>query len=304
MARAVRFDAYGDVNVLNVVDLPQPHPGAGEVTVEVVAAGINPGENAIRSGALEQHYPGKFPSGQGTDFAGRVAEVGEGVTFFAPGDAVIGWSDWRSAQADYVAVPTDHLIMKPDEVDWDQAGGLFVVGVTAYAAVRAVDLHRGDTVAVSGATGGVGSLVIQLANLAGAQVIGIAGPGREGWLRSMHVEPVEYGDGLADRLRPFKPDAFIDCFGGGYVELAVDLGIAPERIDTIIDFAAVQEFGVKGDGSSTASTTEALGYMAGLVASGDLTVPVEATYPLEEVRAAYTRLAERHTLGKIVLRLR
>jgi len=304
MARAVRFDRYGEVDVLQVVDVDQPHPKDGQVTVEVVAAGINPGEIAIRSGALEQRFPATFPSGQGSDFAGRVAEVGPGVTFFAPGDEVIGWSDWRSAQADYVTVPTDHLIKKPAEVDWDQAGGLFVAGVTAYAAVRAVDLRPGDTVAVSGATGGVGSLVIQIAKLAGATVIGIAGEGRAAWLRSMGVEPLAYSDGLADRLRALKPEVFIDCFGGGYVELALDLGIARERIDTIADFAAVQKFGVKGEGSSAASSTEALGHLAGLIASGDLVVPVAATFPLEEVRAAYTELAERHTLGKIVLRLR
>lgn len=304
MGRAVRFDGYGDVNVLHVVDVPRPHPGPGEVTVEVVAAGINPGEISIRTGALEQRYPGTFPSGQGSDFAGTVAEVGSGVTFFSPGDEVIGWSDWRSSQADYVTVPTDHLIMKPAAVDWDQAGGLFVAGVTAFAAVRAVDLHNGDTVAVSAAAGGVGSIAIQLALLAGAQVIGIAGESRAQWLRSLGVEPVGYGDGLADRLRSRKPNAFIDCFGGGYVDLAVEIGVAPDRIDTIIDYAAAQRVGAKTEASSTASTTEALSYLAGLVASGDLVVPVAATFPLEDVREAYTRLADRHTLGKIVLRMR
>jgi NADPH2:quinone reductase len=304
MARAVRFDAYGDVNVLHVVDVPQPHPGPGEVTVEVVAAGINPGEISIRTGALEQRFPGTFPSGQGSDFAGQVAEVGSGVTFFSPGDAVIGWSDWRSSQADYVTVPADHLIMKPAAVDWDQAGGLFVAGVTAFAAVRAVDLHSGDTVAVSAAVGGVGSIAIQLATLAGAQVIGIAGEDRAQWLRSMGVEPVGYGDGLADRLRALTPNAFIDCFGEGYVDLAIEVGVAPERIDTIIDYAAAARVGAKTEASSDASTTEALGYLAGLVASGDLVVPVAATFPLEDVRKAYTQLADRHTLGKIVLRLR
>lgn len=304
MARAVRFDEYGDVSVLHVADVPQPHPGSGEVTVEVVAAGINPGEIAIRTGALEQRYPGTFPSGQGSDFAGRVVEVGPGVSFFSPGDEVIGWSDRRSSQADYVTVPTDHLIMKPAAVDWDQAGGLFVAGVTAFAAVRAVDLHSGDTVAISAAAGGVGSIAVQLAALAGAHVIGIAGDSRAEWLRSLGAEPVRYGDGLTDRLRALKPNAFIDCFGGGYVDLAVELGIAPERIDTIIDYAAAQKAGAKSEASSAASTTEALGYLAGLVAAGDLVIPVAATFPLEDVREAYNQLAERHTLGKIVLRLR
>jgi NADPH:quinone reductase-like Zn-dependent oxidoreductase len=167
-----------------------------------------------------------------------------------------------------------------------------------------VDLHGGDTVAVSAAAGGVGSIAIQLATIAGASVIGIAGEDRAQWLRSLSVEPVVYGDGLADRLRALKPNAFVDCFGDGYVDLAVELGIAPERIDTIIDYAAAHKTGARTEASSDASTTEALGHLAGLVASGDLVVPVAATYPLEDVREAYTRLADRHTLGKIVLRLR
>ncbi|MDQ6938185.1 MAG: NADP-dependent oxidoreductase, partial [Actinomycetota bacterium] len=292
MARAVRFDQYGPVDVLHIDDVDRPDPGPGEVVVEVVSAGINPGEISIREGRLHAQWPATFPSGEGSDFAGRVVTVADGVTAFAVADDVLGFTDQRASHADYVVAPTDQLTAKPAGVGWDEAGSLHVVGATAYAAVRAVAPQAGETVVVSGAAGGVGSLTVQLARRAGATVVGIAGPANQAWLESLGVRPVAYGDGLADRLRAAAPDgvdAFIDTFGGGYVELAIDLGVAPERIDTIIDFAAAGRFaGVKTQGSAAAREASVLADLAALVAGGELLVPIAATYPLEDVRAAYT----------------
>ena len=135
MSRAVRFDQYGGVDVLRIEDVPTPQPAADQILVEVVATGINPGEISIREGLLHDRWPATFPSGEGTDFAGRVVETGASVTGFAIGDEVLGWSDWRSAHAEHVLVPADHLIHKPVALDWIRAGGLFVAGVTAYASV-------------------------------------------------------------------------------------------------------------------------------------------------------------------------
>ncbi|MEP7025400.1 MAG: NADP-dependent oxidoreductase, partial [Actinomycetota bacterium] len=286
---------------------PRPEPGPGQVVVEVVAAGINPGEIAIREGFLHERWPTTFPSGQGSDLSGRVVAVGDGVTGFAEGDEVLGFSFDRNSHADYVAVPAEYLTAKPAGVSWDAAGALYVVGATAYAAVRAVGVTAGDVVAVSGAAGGVGSLVVQLARRAGATVIGIASDANAEWLAALGAAQVPYGDGLADRLKAAAPggiDAFIDTFGGGYVELARDLGVAPDRIDTIIDWAAVEKFGVKGEGSAAASTAPVLAELAQLIADGELTIPIAATYPLQQVQDAYAELAERHTRGKIALRLR
>jgi NADPH:quinone reductase-like Zn-dependent oxidoreductase len=171
--------------------------------------------------------------------------------------------------------------------------------------VRAVSLKPGDRVAVSGAAGGVGSIAVQLARRAGAEVIGIAGSANHDWLSAHGVKPVAYGDGdngnLGDRLRQAGIDAFIDTHGGGYVKLAVDLGVAPNRIDTIIDFAGAQQYGVKTEGSQAALNAGVLAELAGLVAAGELEVPIAATFPLTEVRAAYTLLDRGHTRGKIVL---
>lgn len=301
--KAVRFDTYGGTDVLRIAEVQRPVPGEGEVLVRVKAAGINPGEARIRSGSLHDLFPAAFPSGQGSDLAGVVAEVGAGVSGFAAGDEVLGFTNRRASHAEYVIVEAGDLAAKPSAVPWEVAGSLFVAGTTAYAAVRAVELKPGDTVAVSGAAGGVGSLAVQLAKRAGAEVIGIAGPANHAWLERHGVRPVAYGDGLAERLRAAadRVDAFIDTHGVGYVKLAVDLGVDPGRIDTIADFAAIGTYGVKGEGNGAADTIEVVSELAALVADGALDVEIAATFPLDEVRAAYEQLERGHTRGKIVL---
>jgi NADPH2:quinone reductase len=304
MAKAVRFDHYGGTEVLHLAEVDVLPPAAGEVVVAVRAAGINPGEASIRKGYLDKMFPATFPSGEGSDFAGIVTEVGEGVSTVAVGDEVLGWSFRRSSHAEYVAVPADQIVPKPAEVSWEVAGSLYVAGVTAYAAVRAVAAGPGDTVGVSGAAGGVGSIVVQLAQTRGADVIAIASEANHGWLTSLGARPVAYGDGLADRIRAAAPSgltAFIDTFGEDYIALAVELGVAPDRIDTIIAFEAAQKYGAKTEGSATATSTEVLAELADLAAADRLTVPIAATFPLAEVREAFDELEKRHTRGKIVL---
>ncbi len=308
MPRAVRFDSYGDVDVLNVVEVERPVLDEGQpaqVLVRVKAAGINPGEAAIRKGLMHERWPATFPSGQGSDLAGVVEELGPGVDSFSVGDEVIGWTDQRASHAELVVVPVEHLTAKPAGVSWEAAGALFVAGTTAYAAVRAVGLSGGDTVVVSGAAGGVGSLVVQLARRAGAAVIGLAGESNHQWLLEHGAIPVAYGDGVAGRIREVsdgRVDAFIDTFGGGYVALAVEeLGVAPARIDTIIDWGAAQEYGVKTEGTAAAASADVLAELAGLIDHGELEVPIAKTFGLDQVRDAYRELERRHTRGKIVL---
>ena len=306
MPRAVRFDRYGDVDVLNVVDVERPVPGPGEVLVRVKAAGINPGEALIRKGLLHERWPATFPSGEGTDLAGVVEELGPGVEGLEVDEPVIGWTDQRASHAELVVVPADQLTRKPSGVSWEAAGALFVAGTTAYATVRAVGASSGDTVVVSGAAGGVGSLAVQLAVLAGATAIGLARETNHQWLLEHGVIPVAYGDGVADRIREVserKVDAFIDTFGSGYVALAVDeLGVAPDRVDTIIDWAAGQEYGVKMEGTAAVASAGVVAELAQLIDEGRLEVPIAKVYPLEDVRDAFRELEQRHTRGKIVLR--
>ncbi|MGH3200483.1 MAG: NADP-dependent oxidoreductase [Streptosporangiaceae bacterium] len=310
--KAVRFDEYGGIDVLKVVDVPRPVPAAGQVLVQVKAAGINPGEAKIRAGLLHARWPSTFPSGEGSDLAGVVAETGPGVTSTAAGDEVIGYTDNRASHAEYALVEAQNLTAKPAGVPWEVAGALFVAGATAWAAVRAVSLTEGDTVVVSGATGGVGSLAVQLARRAGATVIGLASKANFQWLTGHAVVPVAYGDGVADRIRQAaspaagggktgKVDAFIDTFGTDYVELALELGVEPSRINTIVRFDAPAEYGVKSEGNAVGASASVLAELAGLIAAGELELPIAATFPLDRVQDAYRRLEEGHILGKIVL---
>jgi NADPH:quinone reductase-like Zn-dependent oxidoreductase len=304
MSRAVRFDHYGGIDVLNVVAVQDPVAGPGQLLVRVKAAGINPGEAKIREGLLHERWPAAFPSGQGSDLAGVVEAVGDGVDGFQAGDEVIGFTDNRAAQAEVVVIDAENATPRPAGVPWEVAGALHVAGATAYAAVRAVNLSDGDTVVVSGAAGGVGSLAVQLARRAGAIVIGLASERNHEWLGGHGVVPVTYGDGVADRVRAAAPegvDAFIDTIGGGYVELALELGVTPDRIDTIADFEAVAKYGVKAEGNAAGASAQTLADLAALIEEGALEVPIAATYPLDEVRDAYTELERNHTRGKIVL---
>jgi NADPH:quinone reductase-like Zn-dependent oxidoreductase len=304
--RAVRFRQYGDTDVLQVVEVPDPVAGPDEVLVRVRATSINPGEAKIRDGSLHARLPATFPSGQGSDIAGVVESVGDRVDAFAAGDKVIGWTDQRAAQAELAVVPRTQLTRKPAEVSFEVAGSLFVAGATGWAMVRAVGAAEGDTVIVAGAAGGVGGFAAQLARNAGARVIGLAGDANHEFLRSLQITPVTYGDGVAERIREAAPDgvdAAIDVVGGGYVALALDeLGVSPERVDTVVDYAAARR-GVKLDGNAQGASAAVLAELAGLVAVGRLQVAIAATYPLAEVRAAYDELAGGHTRGKIVLTL-
>ncbi len=302
--RAVRFDEYGGVDVLEVREVEDPVPGAGEVLVAVRAAGINPGEIAIREGYLHERWPATFPSGEGTDLAGVVQAVGAGVSAFAVGDEVLGWTEQRASHAELVVVPVDQLTAKPPSISWEVAGSLFVVAFAAYASVQAVAPQAGETVVVSAAAGGVGSVAVQLARGTGAEVIGLASERNHDWLRRHDIVPVTYGDGQADRIREAAGgtiDAFIDTFGGGYVDLAIELGVAPQRINTIIDYDAVQRLGVHAEGTHAIASAPLLAEIAGLVAEGGLEIPIAHAYPLDQVRDAFRELAERHSHGKIVL---
>jgi len=133
MSKAVRNDEFGGIDVLRVDEVARPLPGDGQV---------------IRTGALAQMFPSTFPSGQGSDLAGVIEEVGAGAGGFSPGDEVIGFSNKRSSQAELVLVEAGDLTRKPENVPWEVAGGLYVVGVTAWGAVHSVQLKKGETVVV------------------------------------------------------------------------------------------------------------------------------------------------------------
>jgi len=221
------------------------------------------------------------------------------------GEEVIGFTDDRASHAEYVLVEAANLTPKPPEISWEVAGALFVAGATGYAAVRAVAPAPGEVVVISGAGGGVGVFAVQLAVRTGARVIAVASERHHAWLRERGAVPVTYGDDVRQRISAAAQGmpvvAFIDLVGDGYVDLALDLGIAKDRINTVIDFAAIAKYGVKGDGGAAASNAETLAELAAAIAAGELVVPIQNTYPLAEVREAFTELEAGHVAGKIVL---
>ncbi|MEV6639349.1 NADP-dependent oxidoreductase [Amycolatopsis sp. NPDC051371] len=303
MPKAVRFTRYGGPEVLEITEVPQPRAGPGRVLVEVVAAALNPGEIGIREGVFAAVWPARFPEGQGNDFAGHVAEVGDGVEGFSVGDRVLGFAP-RAAQAEFVVAGPGALAPMPAGLGWAEAASIAGAGATAWAGVEAVAPRPGETVVVSAAAGGVGVLAAQLAKLRGATVIGTASEGNFGFLRGFGIHPVAYGPGLAERLRIAAPDgvdAFLDTFGNGNVDVAIELGVSPARINTIADGRAVHRYGVHSDAQEQADEPAIWAQLAEYAGKGELTIPIARTYPLDDVRDAYRDLATRHVSGKRVL---
>jgi NADPH:quinone reductase-like Zn-dependent oxidoreductase len=294
--RVVRYDRFSGVDQLSIDEVPTPEAAPGHAVVQVHASCINPGSLSALHGS--PYVPIR-------DLAGTVTAVGAGVDDVEVGDEVLGWSqDWL-AHAEFVAVPAEQLVAKPAGLSWDVAGSLYVTPMAGLAGVKAVQPRERDVVVVSGASGGVGLTAAQLARRDGATVIGIAGPDNADRLREHGVIPVSYGDQVAEDIRTAadgrRIDAFIDAFGSGYVDLALALGVPKERINTVVDYQAAKEKGVKALGTQDAGGGRGLRDLADLAASGELAVPIAATYPLAEVQAAYKALAESRPFGRIVL---
>ncbi|MBG6053923.1 enoyl reductase [Salinibacterium sp. CAN_S4] len=303
MSRRVEYSQFGGPEVLHIVDVSPPHPGQGEVRVKVLAAGINPFDAKVFRGMpTSSKQKVQFPVGNGADFAGVIDEVGDGVSAFELGDAVMGGLAF-SSQADFVIIAADKLIATPEGLTVEQAGSLNTAGRTAWASVRSLELGADDVVLVSAAAGGVGVIAVQLAKRTGATVIGSASVSNHDYLRSLGVIPVQYGDGMADAVRTAAPEgitAALDNFGHGFVETAMKLGAPASRINTIADYEAPEKYGVGAVGAAGASLSD-LEALASLVADGSVDMEIDSVFPLERASEAYTRLLKGHLRGKIVL---
>ncbi len=306
-SRAVRLESFGGPEVLNLREVPAPQAGSGQIRVRVTAAGLNPMDWFMTSDAKTASRFGlSLPAGFGTDYAGVVDRVGDGVIEFAVGDRVFGGALSR-AVADYVVVEPAGAIAAggdahhtPDGVDDRTAATLATAGCTAAAALAVVNLRQGDTVLIGGAAGGVGVFTVQLARLAGARVIGTGSTTSADYLRNLGAEPVTYGDGLVDRVHALAPDgvtATIDLHGIDTAHTARELGVPDERITTI---AAHLDGITPANGADAA---HAIDEVASLVAAGHVPVPIAASFPVEQIRAAVELQAGRHVHGKVVIDL-
>ncbi|MFF9041009.1 NADP-dependent oxidoreductase [Streptomyces sp. NPDC014892] len=253
--KAAAFYAFGGPEVLELMEVPTPEAGPGEVRVRVKAAGSQPTDCAVRGGWNPPGLTMTFPHITGGDFAGVVDAVGEGVTGFAPGDEVLGYRT-QLTYAEYVVAPADQIVAKPAALPWEVAGSLSASGQTAHTAIEILGVSAGETVLVNGAAGGVGTIAVQLAVLHGAKVIATAREDNHAYLRELGAIPVAYGEGLIDRVREATPegvDAALDTASADGLQVAAELVKDKDRVGTIFAHEVHEELGVRRIGSRSRS---------------------------------------------------
>ncbi|MFI6302680.1 NADP-dependent oxidoreductase [Amycolatopsis thailandensis] len=299
--RSIAFTEYGDSRVLHVLDRELPEPGPGQVRVAVRAAGVNPIDWKIRAGLMAEVFPTEFPAVPGGDVAGVIDATGEGVSGFTAGDEVLGTG--IGGYAEYVLAEAASVIRKPESLSWELAAALPAVVNTAYRALNLLDLEKGETLLVDGAAGGVGTIAVQLAVARGLTVVGTASEANHDYLRSLGAVPVQYGEGLAERVRAAAPqgiDASFDASGHSLSAL-VELTGGPKRVITIAASDAA-DHGVRfTSGSPAEQVPGSLAEGAALAAEGKLTLPISRVYPLAEAAAAQDESEAGHVRGKLVL---
>ncbi|MEI7030546.1 NADP-dependent oxidoreductase [Streptomyces pratensis] len=300
---AMRYEEFGGPDVLHLVRLDAPRPGPGQVRAAVRAAGVNPIDHKIRNGWMEGVFPTVLPAIPGTEFAGVVLETGEGVTAFAPGDEVLGRSATGSYASEVLAEEAS-LARKERGLSWEEAAALPVAAGTASRVLDELAVAEGETLLLHGASGGVGSMAVQLAAARGATVIGTASPANHDYLRVLGAIPVAYGDGLVERVRELAPqgvDAVFDAAGRGALPGSVELrGGTTERIVTIADGDAAK-LGVAFSSGGGGPSAERLAENARLAAAGELRVEVAQVFPLADAASAHALSEGGHVRGKLVL---
>lgn len=297
--KAVQFSEYGGPEVVHVVDVDAPHAGPGQVRIAVRAAGVNPSDWKRREGQYRAFEAVTFPSGFGVEASGVVDEVGPGVAGVAVGDAVFGFGEATMAQ---YAVLT-HWAQKPDDLPFEVAGGLPVIADTATRALDEVGVTSGQTLLVSGAAGGIGTAVIQLARLRGATVIGTASAPKQDYLRDLGATPTTYGPGLAERVDALAPagvDAAIDVAGSGVIPDLIAIVGNPAHVLSVADFSA-EQYGAKFSHGPPKDPERIFAEVARLYADGRFRLRVDQTFPLERTAEAQTISAAGRVTGKLVV---
>ena len=303
-SRAVRFDRYGDKDVLYVADVPMPTPAAGEVVVAVRAAGINPGRDRHPLRRHARPIPGDVPLGTGQ----RPGRSRDRHRRRCRPSSPSATKCWASRCADRATLRTSRADGPTDP----QACGAELGGSRRPLRRWVHRLRRGTGRRAQegrhrrrlGSGGGVGTVVVQLLGVRGAQVLGIASPANAEWLTSKGAVPVPYGDGLAERLRAAAPTGSTPSSTSSvpttcsWPPTSASPATASRRSSLS---RRPRNSGPSPMAAATASTAEVLAEMADLVASGAIEIPIAATYPLEEVADAFEELGQRHTRGKIVL---
>ncbi len=297
--KAVEYSQFGGPEVLELVELPDPHPGPGQIRVAVRAAGVNPVDWKMRRGMMG----GDLPQTTGREVAGVVDQLGDGITDVAPGHKVFGFAAGGGGAAE-LALLTDYAPIPPS-LDFAAAASLPVAIETAVRTLDLLHVGAGSTVLVNGAAGAVGSAAVQIARARGARVIGTASPNNHEYLRSLGAEATTYGEGLVQRVRELAPegvDAALDAAGGGALPALVELTGSPEHVVTIADYTGAQETGVRFSGGiGTERAVHALSEIGELIEAGRFSLPVAQTFPLDQISEAHQLSETGHVRGKLVL---
>ncbi|RCW45432.1 NADP-dependent oxidoreductase [Paenibacillus prosopidis] len=299
--RAAGFYSFGSPEMLELIEIETPQAGAGEVRIRVKAAGVQPVDCAVRNGFSPPGVTITFPHVTGGEFAGVIDQIGEGVTYFAVGAEVLGFR-LQFTYAEYVVVPVNQIVAKPDTMPWEVAGGLSGAGQTAHTAMAELRVGKGDTVLINGAAGGVGTVAVQVARARGAAVIGTASEANQEYLRSLGAIPVIYGAGLIDRVRALAPngvDAALDAAGEEGLRVAAELVKDKDRVGTIVAFQLTEELGVRWIRSNRSASR--LAELVQLYSEGKLRIHIRNTYPLSQASAAHREVETGHGRGKVVL---
>jgi NADPH:quinone reductase-like Zn-dependent oxidoreductase len=296
--KAVQFAEYGGPEVLRVVEVDEPHAGAGQVRVAVRAAGVNAVDWKIRSGYLRDMVSVGLPAVTGIDAAGVVDEVGPEVSGVAVGDAVFGSGSGTFAEHAVLS----NWVAKPEKLSFEEAAGYPNPVETAIRILNQVGVRPGQTLLVSGASGGVGSAVLQFARQRGITVIGTASERNHDYVRSLGATPTSYGDGLVARVRALAPngvDAALDIAGSGVIPELVALTGEPSKVVSIADFSAT-EHGAQVSGA-VVNPVAAFAEAARLFTDGVFSIPVERAYPLAEAADAQATSQAGHVVGRLVV---
>ena len=301
-----RYTRYGDADVLKRHQYPLPAPGPGEVLVEVISTAINHMDAFLRNGKEDTWHDDPWPRASGCDFAGIVRAVGPGVTEYRAGADVVGHTR-TGAHASHIVLPADQLVRKPKGMEWEVAGGLFLAGATALETLDDLRIDASDTVVISAAAGGVGSIEAQIAKHRGARVIGTCGARNFDYLRQLGIIPVSYDDGMAERIRRAagRPvTAYIDNYGKDGRQVAEALEVPADRYRSSADRRDVELRLLRDDPESVAHATQVLQRVVDLAGDGAFRLLVSGLYPIDDIVDAFEDLAKLHARGKIVLATR
>lgn len=296
--KAVQFNRFGGPEVLEIVDLPEPHAGTGEVRIRVRAAGVNASDWKKRAGQMDQ----ELPQTMGYEAAGVVDGIGDGVTGVRLGDNVVGVGGGGAAQAESAVLSTWAAI--PTSLDFIGAAALPSTVETAARALDQLGVTAGTTVLINGASGSIGSAAVQFAVHRGARVIGTGSAVTHEHLRSLGAQPVAYGEGMTGRVRAIVPDGVdfaLDVAGSGVLPELIDLAGGVDNVVTIADFSGAMDYGVRFSRGDSGRAEYAIALAMQLIDEGTFRIPVGQTFPLENVADAHRAGESGAVRGKLVL---